>query len=80
MGNRSEVTCVSSTGVGNFDCASNTAAHICDTARASTSRSAIGGIPDDSRDLGDIRIALCEAEIGSGLCRYTNSDSFRSKR
>ena len=43
---------------------SNATAHICDTARGSTSRRTIGWIPDDRGDLGDLRFAVREAEIG----------------
>ena len=50
-------------GAGNTDGVSNAAAHICDTARGSTSRRSISCVPYDRRDLGDLRFALRETEI-----------------
>ena len=53
-------------GAGDTDGASNAGPNICDTARGSTSRRTVSWIPYDRRDLGDLRLALREAEIEKG--------------
>lgn len=50
-------------GAGNTDGVSNATAHIRDTTRGSTSRRTISHVPYDRRDLGDLRLAVREAEI-----------------
>lgn len=51
-------------GAGHTHGSGNAGADICDTARGSTSRCTVGGIPYDRRDLVNLRLAFREAEIG----------------
>ena len=58
-------------GTRHTDGASNAAAHVCDTERGWTSRRAISCVPYDRRDLGDLRLALREAEIERVLSPFS---------
>ena len=53
------------------DGASNATAHVCNTERGRTSRRAISRVPYDRRDLGDLRLALREAEINRVLSPFS---------
>jgi hypothetical protein len=53
------------------DGVSNAAAHVCDTKRGRTSRSAISCVPYNRQDLGDLRLAVREAELERVLTPFS---------